>query len=175
VDESVTAFVEEARRYCRRIESGGSDNTWVFARDCLACVLRLYGAALELPAREPEAVKSLDRIDHDDWERMMRHVGRRLARECYWEVFEPLERDRPEAICGSLSDDLADIWRDIKPGLLELDSPGEASVDDVVWQWRFSFESHWGHHAVGCIAALHAMCFGPLADGSRPQMERTNE
>jgi hypothetical protein len=56
-----------------------------------------------------------------------------------------------------------DILRD------RLDSGKQSAVDDAVWHWRFSLESHWGHHAVGAIAGLNALCFGPFADVSRPK------
>jgi Domain of unknown function (DUF5063) len=82
----------------------------------------------------------------------------------YWEIFEPLEAQPPEPVTGSISDDLADIWRDIQVGLQIFD----ADVNGAVWHWRFSMETHWGHHAVGAAAALAALCFGPYADESRP-------
>ena len=168
MSDSVAIFVAEVRRYCRLIEDDESDNSWVFARDCLTSVLRLYAAALELPAKEPGTVEALNRIDDDAWQRVCQRVGRKLARDCYWEVYEPLEQAQPQSLCGSLSDDLADIWRDVKDGLLSFDSGKQSAVDGAVWHWRFSLESHWGHHAVGAIAALNALCFGPFADVSRP-------
>ena len=111
----------------------------------------------------------LNRIDHEQWQRVREQVGQRLARDLYWVVFEPLEKEKPDPVVGSLSDDLADIWRDLKPGLAEIDSCKATSISDAVWQWRFSFESHWGHHAAEAIAALHAVCFGEFADPERPQ------
>lgn len=161
-------FIAEVRRYCRLIEEDGSENSWEFAHDCLTSVLRLYAAAIELPAKDPDTVEALNGIDDDAWQKVRERVGRKLARDYYWEVFEPLEQEQPESLCGSLSDDLADIWHDVKRGLLGLDSGKLSAVDDAVWHWRFSLESHWGHHAVGAIAGLNALCFGPFADVSRP-------
>jgi hypothetical protein len=54
---------------------------------------------------------------------------------------------------GSIADDLADTWRDLKQGLLALESGSPEA--DVVFSWRHDFTSHWGRHAVNALAALH--------------------
>jgi hypothetical protein len=168
-DAAIQAFTTEARRYCSLIEGNEFANSWMFALACLTQVLRLYEHALRLPEIEAENLNLLSRVEHEPWQRMGEHVGRRLARDYYWETFEPLEQEKPEPVVGSLSDGLADIWRDIKPGVAEIDRGKQTSISDAVWHWRSSFESHWGHHAAGAIFALHAVCFGPFADGSRAQ------
>ena len=91
----------------------------------------------------------------------------KLDRNHYWEVFEPLVIDQPEPLSGSIADDLAGIWRDVKAGLIKFDSGKPGSRRNAVWHWRFSMESHWGHHAAGAIVALNALCFGPNADVTR--------
>jgi hypothetical protein len=53
-----------------------------------------------------------------------------------------------------LTDDLVDVWADVKRGLVALDL-GAPEVD-VLWQWRFDFYAHWGRHATDALRALHA-------------------
>ena len=171
VDDSTTAFLVEVRRYCRLIEQDEDDsqgNSWKFARNCLISIVKLYSAALFLPNIEPRTDDLIDRMDYDIWQFRRECLAQRLSRDCYWQIFEPLEQHLPEVLCGSLSDDLADIWRDVKVGLLEFDK-SEASLDEAIWHWRFSFQTHWGKHAIGAIAALNALCFGSFADLNRPQ------
>jgi hypothetical protein len=131
--------------------------------------LRLYEGALLLPSTEPTTEESFDQITHQEWEAARKRVSDRLQRDYYWQIFEPLEMDPPEAMAGSLSDDLADIWRELKVGLRALEDNNRDKRADVVWHWRFSFETHWAQHAAGAISALNALCFGPFADPSRPQ------
>ena len=130
-------------------------------------MLHLYDRALLLPDTEPTTTEPLDRIAHPDWAAIRKGASRRLQRDYYWQIFEPLEADRPDAIAGSLSDDLADIWRDLKVGLLEMDDSADAKSPNAVWHWRFSFDSHWAHHAAGAIGALNALCYGRFADPNR--------
>lgn len=113
VDDAIRAFVAEARAYCLLIEGNDSPNSWAFAQACLAQLLRLYQHALLLPEVQPETTELLDSIEHESWQRIREQVARRLARDYYWTIFEPLENGTPEPVAGSLSDDLADIWRDL--------------------------------------------------------------
>src|SRR5271166_6881339 len=168
MDDAISTFTALARSYCSFIEDSAAPNSWVFAQTCLTQLLCLYQAALLLPETGPENADLLERIKHETWSTVRQNVERKLARDHYWEVFEPLEQDKPEPVVGSLSDDLADIWRDLSPGVAAIDSLKPSSVCDVVWSWRNSFEIHWGHHAASAIAALHALCFGQFADEGRP-------
>lgn len=83
-------------------------------------------------------------------------TARMSGRDFYWTVFEPLEQKPPSPVIGSLADHMADIWRDLKSGLLLIDSGGPNSRNNAVWEWRCTFESHWGRHAVEAITVLHA-------------------
>jgi len=168
VDDAIQVFVTQARAFCLLVESEKIENSWVFAHTCLSQLLRLYDAALYLPEVEASVSATFARVDNGATEQLRKQLGQRLARDYYWEVFEPLEMDKPEALVGSLSDDLADIWGELKSGLAAADGTDPSSLNDAVWCWRFSFETHWGHHAAGAINALHALCFGGFADVDRP-------
>ena len=170
VNDPISAFTAEARDYCAFVEDSPTSNSWIFTQECLTRVLRLYQAALLLPELSPESADLLEGIKHERWNTVRESIERRLSRDYYWVVFEPLEQDKPELVLGLLSDDLADIWRDLNPGITAIDSGRTTFVSNVVWNWRFSFETHWGQHAASAIYALHALCFGKFADGSRTEV-----
>jgi hypothetical protein len=168
VDDPILAFTDQARRYCTLIEDEGSPNSWIFAQECLRSVLRLCDLVLRLPSVEPAIEEILNGIPHPDWQAVCKRIGDRLQRDYYWQVFEPLQVEPPKPVVGSLSDDLADIWRDLKVGLLAMENHGHDLSTDVVWHWRSSFETHWAKHAAGAIGGLTALCYGEFADPNRP-------
>jgi hypothetical protein len=170
VDDPVVTFTDQARQYCALIEEESVSNSWLFAQECLRSILRLYDCALLLPSTQRATVDLLDRIAHREWDATRKRISGRLQRDYYWQVFEPLETEPPQPIVGSLSDDLADIWRELKVGLLAIESKTHVASADVIWHWRFSFESHWAQHAVGAISGLNALCYGQFADSSRPEL-----
>jgi hypothetical protein len=151
------------------MEADTSDNSGAFAQQCLILLLRLTERVLLLPILEPETTQGLDLIGHEAWQAQRERTKQELSRDYYWCVFEPFEQENPDSIVGSISDDLADIWRDLKAGLSEIDSGRATSISDAVWHWRFSFETHWAQHSTGAIVALTALCFGPFADTNRPE------
>jgi len=102
-------------------------------------------------------------IDTKQWQLVRDRIASRLDRDYYLMIFDPFE-EAPSPVVGSLSDDLSDIWRDLKEGLLQLDLGTESAVVDAVWAWRFGLEFHWGsHHSAHAIDALHALLFGKQA------------
>jgi len=76
--------------------------------------------------------------------------------DLYWLVFDPTQPDPDPPVAGSLGDDLLEINHDLQRGLHLFDQATPQAVTDAVWTWRFSFHMHWGRHALGALAALHA-------------------
>ena len=71
----------------------------------------------------------------------------------YWDVFDPLNEADKESAFNSLADDLTDIYLDLKLGLLYYD---RGYIIEALWEWRFNFDIHWGHHLVGAQRAIHS-------------------
>ena len=140
MDDPVCAFAAEARRYCALIEQDDPMAEKVFARQYLSALLRLYQCALLLPAMESEPRSR--RIGSPSRHAVMQRVVGKLAGR------------------AELADALAEIWGDVKDGLMRLDSNSETAVADAVAHWRGEFEEHWGANAARAIGELHAMCFG---------------
>jgi hypothetical protein len=70
----------------------------------------------------------------------------------YTQVFDPTT-DK-EAVFGTLADDVADIYRDLKEGLL-LRQRHEVRPEEIIWNWRLLYYSHWGKHAIDALRAIH--------------------
>jgi len=71
----------------------------------------------------------------------------------YWEVFDPTEERT--AIHCLLSMDLAEVYMDLKDAVA-LERSGLAA-EDVFWQWRFDFLSHWSRHAASALRVLRSL------------------
>lgn len=80
--------------------------------------------------------------------------------EFYWEVFDPINPDMEnEPIKGSLSDDLSDIYHDLKIELEKINTNTNEAIEDAFWQMKFSFRNHWGNHCIDALRALHYLCY----------------
>jgi hypothetical protein len=145
---AVAGFVCRAREFCVFVEK--ADTLAVIDRMLSARqhLLELYTAAVALPSIEPpDGTKSPGSPDPpQNWSGFD-------AFETYWEIFDPY--DLQEAVAGSLSDDLLDVYRDLRRGLALWDCHHDAGA---VWEWKFHFDAHWGDHAVDALRALHRAC-----------------
>lgn len=166
VEDPVAHFRVAAERYCGLIEFGWrslGDLLFAELARSLAC---LYAAATVLPIFEVESDDlPADQFSDAQWRDAFWPFAGALRRDdVYWDV-EPYTEGKPELVAGLLQDDLGDIYRDIKEGLL-LEEAGFPDAD-VVWQWRFNFWSHWGFHAASALRALHSR----LADAGGPNYD----
>ena len=151
---------EAARAYCSLVgeedDQGSRDEDAAFAHRLLTALADAVASALRLPDVEPSDAESPVAVSHEQWHACHRRIGQRIGAGagCYWEASYPFAEDEAQAGVGlgDLVDDLADVWRDLENGLLALDAG--MSLNDVQWQWRQDYWTHWGHHAAGATRAL---------------------
>lgn len=160
------AFKTAAERYCSLFESQPTDvNRWI--EEVLSALAQVYAAAHRLPDfslsdEAPDIPDSLD-VTHEDWRSLFGFVQRALgSRDAYWAYFDPSEPSdaNEEPIFHSLADDLADIYRDLKPGLRAWETGDDRYLETIVFDWKTPlFGCHWGLHAVSAMRALHPIAF----------------
>jgi hypothetical protein len=131
-------------------------------RQCLDILPPLYHAASRLPETEldddddPEGRE----LTHEQWAQIFNELLGLLGEDhAYREVFDPTARDVEESLLGSLADDLADIYRDLRDNLNSWAEQGDRSPSHVLWLARFHWLHHWGCHAVDAIRYLHYLCY----------------
>lgn len=121
--------------------------------------MALYGAGLQLPDVKPErgfkplGVPERSRLKQKIRKNIILSLGGELH---YQKIFEPFQDQEP--ITTSVSDDLEDIYCDVKKGLLAMEGSDRIAAS-TVWEWKFGLEVHWGRHAVSAINALHCLFF----------------
>ncbi len=147
----VVEFVDLARGYCNWCEgrSLGIEPEAQAAR----WLSLLYASALGLPRTECDNDAGLPALPSAT----LALAEGNLAPFVGWyyrECFDPHPYLKDEPCMGDLGDDLLDIYKDIRRGLMLFEA-GE--VNDALWQWSFLFKIHWGRHAVGGLFALHCM------------------
>lgn len=145
VTDSPQRFFEVAERYCAWAEGPASDSDLLTARKLLA---ELHLLAIELPNGEC-GKETEDVVSHESWRKVLDRFSE-LPLNLYWDVFDPLKEEPP--VVNSLADDLADIYRDLKEGVILY---GQGDIVEATWQWRFLFEIHWGAHLTGAQRAIH--------------------
>jgi hypothetical protein len=146
VTDAVAIFVDHATQFCKFVDIANSLPLQKRLKNLSLLLSRIYIAALELPDVEPSdretEIPSVEtpNISFDEV-------------DAYWEVFDPYERGEP--LQGSLADDVLDIYRDVKRGLLMYELATSDDASDAIWYWKFHFSTHWGFHVVDALRAIH--------------------
>ena len=141
-------FIDAAQYFCGWIE-GHPLPPFEEHATARRLVARLYSAALDLPFAEPDDFEVI-KLNELTRSRITQRLSS-LPFSIYWIALNSDIRDEGTVACGELADDLHDIYTDVKEGLLTYPH----SVPTATWHWRFTFDIHWGHHAVSALSALH--------------------
>ncbi len=158
--EGVPPFVEAAKRYCSAIERRESYSEIELLRAMDELLPLLLWSACALPDLESEEHLEFEHKRVKEWIEEHHPIMNQLrdkfgVRDVYHFVFDPASRDDHESIPGTLSDDLASVYMDLKEQFNLYNSDEVSDVREAIWHWRFSFASHWGHHATGALRAVH--------------------
>ena len=154
-------FAQTADRYCEMVQGREGNSAEELLRALHTLIPELYFRASLLPELEPESEQLLPpAMTDEEWQQLYRALGTTLGNyNSYWEVFDPIEVTRRDPIRTSLADDLADIYRDLKGGLIAATAANGSIPTDVIWHWRYRFTSHWGQHAMSAMRAIHSHMF----------------
>lgn len=162
----VSHFKEIAEGYCTLLETVPDDKTlWI--QKVLATLSHLYALAhnlpdIELPDDAPDISDDLN-VTIAEWKQVSDRVRSILGTQVgYWAYFDPTEppESTDEPVFGNLADDLADIYKDIKPGLRAWATGDDRYLTSIILAWKFPpFGSHWGMHAVSALRALHPLLY----------------
>lgn len=102
-------------------------------------------------------------MDEEQHSAVARSIGHAVGADM-WSLFEFLggtkadanDAEKTEAFrVEMLWDDLADIYRDLHHGLKLWEVGTSDAQAEAAWQWRFGFESHWGHHLFRAMLTVH--------------------
>jgi hypothetical protein len=164
-NEVADRFAIIANKFCSVVDSASSIERTDLLLQIYRILPKLIDEAISLPdvrlndsddpieANSQPAFGAQVRLGEREWLDLYNLLKERLGDwDRYWQVFDPTEDD--EAVFGTLADDIADIYRDLKEGLVLIEAHGTPS-EDIIWNWRLLFYSHWGKHAMDALLAVH--------------------
>ena len=116
----------------------------------------MFAAALRFRNLEESAPPDYDCNDvstsSDRIAELTTQIGEKLGSyNRYLEVVQPYELAEPVSI--TLGEDLADIYCDLKNGLIFFHGGQTADVMQAAFHWELLF-FHWGEHAVDALRAI---------------------
>ncbi len=155
--EAAASFADVAARFCALIDQPPASGL-ALIRQLGRLIPELIFRASQLPDVDAEDDGLLQRVrELEESQRRYESLKTLLGDlDLYWEVFDPTVQSEP--IHGTVADDLAGIYTDLQAGLADVALNGGVT-SEAVWDWRFTYESHWGHHAIDCLRTIHTQLY----------------
>lgn len=165
---AVIDMVTVSAEYCVFMEKLGENA--VSRRDFLDKISKvlplIYVKAALLPALEEMGFDDLEEtVTEEDYEDVRKRVWRLLrADDEYLEVFTPDMQYSEGPMMCTISEDLADIYQDLKNFVAAFASQNEESMNNAVVRVTENFRTYWGQKLVNAMRPLHELTYGDNAD-----------
>jgi hypothetical protein len=169
-DNNAIEFVRVAAEYCAFIERAESMDRDEFVDKVLKILPLLYLKAALLPRFEQMGFDALETfVTEESYEAVRKTLEGILAdKDTYLEVFLPDMAYSDQPIQKNISEDLADIYQDIRDFIFVFQLGLNETMNDALQQCQENFETIWGQKLVNTMRALHDVKYNHAADGDEP-------
>lgn len=157
-------FVTVAAEYCAYLERCSQCNTKEFTDTLLKLLPLLYIKAQMLPDGESIGEDELeDFVTEDSYEVLRIAISELLAdKDNYLDVFVEDMKYSDTPVTKSISEDLADIYQDIKNFVCLFRLGINETMHDAIVQCSEHFRQYWGQTLVNTLRALHEVRYNTL-------------
>lgn len=158
---SVVEFVAVANEFCKYAERASE----IKGDDLLKILQRIlplmYLKASLLPQLEPFFEDGNEKfVSESDWNKIHEILREKFGTaNDYLEVFDEKIKDTEGPVTSSISENLTDIYQDIKDFLLLYQTGTEEVMNDAIWECRLNFENFWGQKLVNALRAVHRFIY----------------
>lgn len=174
---NVVEFVAVANEFCKYAERAAE----VKGEDLLKILQRLlpllYIKASLLPELEPVFEDGNEKfVTEEKWISIHEIFRSKFGTaDDYLEVFDEKIKDTEGPVTSSISENLADIYQDIKDFLLLYQTGTDEVMNDAIWECRMNFENIWGQKLLNGLRAIHRFVYSGEEIGELKEDENSDE
>ncbi|MBK9389166.1 MAG: DUF5063 domain-containing protein [Bacteroidetes bacterium] len=158
---NVIEFVAVANEFCKYAEHAGELKGDEMLKILQRILPLMYLKASLLPQLEPFFEDGNEKfITENDWVRVHDNLREKFGTaDDYREVFDDKAKETEEGIVSSISENMADMYQDIKDFLLLYQTGTTELMNDAIWECRLNFENFWGQKLVNSMRAIHSFIY----------------
>ena len=158
---NVVEFVAVANEYCKYAEHASEIKGDELLRILQRILPLMYLKASLLPALETYFEDGNEKfVMESDWNQVHDSFRKQFGTaDDYPEVFTALSPDTDTPVMSGISEDLADIYQDMKNFLLLYQTGTTEVMNDATWECRMNFENYWGQKLVNSLRAIHRFIY----------------
>jgi hypothetical protein len=170
---NVIEFVAVANEFCKYAEHASDLEGDEMLKILQRILPLMYLKATLLPKLEPYFEEGNEKfVTEADW--IMIHDTMRQkfgTADDYLEVFDDKINDSEGPLASAISENMADIYQDIKDFLLLYQTGTNEIMNDAVWECRLNFENYWGQKLVNSMRAIHKFLYSGETIGKLEESE----
>ncbi|MCT4614352.1 MAG: DUF5063 domain-containing protein [Marinifilaceae bacterium] len=161
-DKNTLEFVKVANEYCQFLENSKSIELSGFVDIARKIMSLLYLKACMLPNVNPMLDEEPEKfVNESDWGYINNILREKLGEQDeYLEVFNDEMQFSEEARSCSISENMTDIYQDIKDFISAYRIGNTEIMNDALWAVKDSFSLYWGQYLVNSLRAIHNLSVG---------------
>jgi hypothetical protein len=158
---NIIEFVAVANEFCKYAEHASGLKGDELLRILQRILPLMYIKASLLPLLEPFFEDGNEKfVSESDWIMIHETLKKKFGTaNDYLEVFDEKINDTEGPLVSSISENIADIYQDIKDFLLLYQTGTAEVMNDAVWECRMNFENFWGQKLVNSMRAIHRFIY----------------
>lgn len=172
-DRNVVEFVTVAAEFCKFLEQAETIKRSTFVDTSLKILPLLYLKASMLPKCETIGNEALETfVTEETYEILRMNMAGLLAeKDDYLDVFVSDMKYSDQPITRNISEDLADIYQDIRDFIFVFQLGLNETMNDSLAVCRENFALYWGQKLVNTLRALHDVKYNQPEDEEENQDE----
>ena len=160
--KNVIEFVTVGKEFCKWLEEGDIKDRKAFAATSLKLLPLLYLKTSVLEKPELVLDDFLENfVTENDYEYIRKRIKTIMGKhDDYLEVFTADMQLSETPLTSSISENIADIYQDIKDFLLNYRTAVTEIMNDALTEVLNKFEIYWGQRLVNVLRAIHQAYYG---------------
>ena len=174
---NVVEFVAVANEFCKYAVHASELNGDEMLKIMQRILPLMYLKASLLPQLDPFFEDGNEKfVTEADWTVINETLKKKFGTaNDYLEVFDEKINDSEGPVVASISEDMADIYQDIKDFLLLYQTGTGEVMNDSVWEGRMNFENFWGQKLVNSMRAIHKFIYSGEEIGKVAKKDEDND
>jgi hypothetical protein len=158
---NVIEFVAVANEFCKYAERASGLKGDELLKILQRILPLMYIKASLLPELNPYFEDGNEKfVTEADWMEIYGTLKKKFGTaDDFLEVFDEKVNDTEGPVVSSISENMTDIYQDIKDFLLLYQTGTEEVMNDAIWECRMNFENFWGQKLVNSLRAIHKFIY----------------
>ena len=174
---NVVEFTAAANEFCKYAEHSSELKGDELLKILQRILPFLYLKASLLPSLEPFFEDGNEKfVTESDWTVIHDILKDKFGTaDDYLEVFDEKINESEGPVVSSISENMADIYQDLKDFLLLYQTGTKEVMNDAVWECKQNFENYWGQKLVNSLRAIHRFIYSGEEIGKVELKDNTDE